>query len=45
MKFLLLARSERAKCNFSDQNEVSIKLNNYLGSQLRYDINKEEDKI
>lgn len=42
MKFLLLARSERAKCNFSDQNEVSIKLNNYLGSQLRYDISYEQ---
>ena len=44
MKFLLLARSERAKCNFSDQNEVSIKLNNYLGSQLRYDISYEQFK-
>lgn len=44
MKFLLLARSERAKCNFSDQNEVSIKLNNYLGSQLRYDISYDQFK-
>src|SRR5574344_135361 len=44
MKYLLLAKSERAKCNFSDQDEVSIKLNNYLDSQLRFDISYEQFK-
>lgn len=44
MKFLLLAKSERAKCNFSDQDEVSIQLNNYLDSQLRFNISYEQFK-